>query len=100
MAVIAVLILILLIPTSQDLIHWLMIVGICVRLSKFDFDDSLIMTFPLSPNECFKYFLQSSPTLTYLILLSDSSLVDEGFATYGMIEEGFSVEVEDIVTQL
>ena len=45
-AVITVIILLLILPTSQDLIYWLMLVGICVSKSKFDFDDGVSLAFP------------------------------------------------------
>ena len=45
MEVLIMLVLILLVPTSQDLIHWLMLVGICVIVSKFDFDNGVSLKF-------------------------------------------------------
>ena len=45
-AVLTVLILILLLPTIQELIHWLMLVGIRVSVSKFDVDDGVSLAFP------------------------------------------------------
>ena len=44
--VLTVLILLLLIPMIQELIHWLIIVGIHVIISKSDFGDDVSMALP------------------------------------------------------
>ena len=45
-AVITALILIFPIPTSQDLIHWFMFVGVRIRVSKYDVDYGVSLDFP------------------------------------------------------
>ena len=36
----------LLLPTSQDLIHWFMFVGVRIRVSKYDVDYGVSLDFP------------------------------------------------------
>ena len=45
-AVITALILIFPIPTSQDLIHWLILVSIRINISKYDADYGVSLDFP------------------------------------------------------
>ena len=43
--------LILLLPTSQEIIHWFLLVGVCVQVSKSDVNDGISLNLPESPNE-------------------------------------------------
>ena len=45
-SVINILILILLLPTSQELIHWIILVGIRFSISKYDVDDGVSLDLP------------------------------------------------------
>ena len=45
-AVITVLILILLLPTTQELVHWPIPVGIHISMSEFDIHDGVSLVFP------------------------------------------------------
>ena len=64
-AVLTVLILIFLTPTSQEFIHWIKTVGIHVRVSEFDVDYgvSIVLQYPL--NEYVTSCLQSITPLMY-----------------------------------
>ena len=46
LAVPAVIILVLLLPTSQELIHWIILVGIRFSISKYDVDDGVSLDLP------------------------------------------------------
>ena len=46
MEVLTVIILIYLLPTKQELIHWLVLVGIIISISKSGVDDGVSMDFP------------------------------------------------------
>ena len=76
MAVITVFIIIFLIPTVQELIHWFLPVGICVQVSKLDINYGISLGFPYSLNEYVISCLQSAPPLTYLLLLYAAALVN------------------------
>ena len=44
-SVINVLVLLVLLPMSQELIHWLIIVGIHISIAKYDINDSVSLDF-------------------------------------------------------
>ena len=44
--VLTVLIFVFLVPNIQDLIHWLILVGVNVRVSKYDVDYGVSLSFP------------------------------------------------------
>ena len=46
MAVFTIIILLFLLPTTQELIHWLILVGIRVSITKYDVDYGVSIDFP------------------------------------------------------
>ena len=60
-AVLTVLTLLFLFPTSQELIHWLVLVRIRVSISKSDVDDGVSLAFPRALDENFTSCLQAPP---------------------------------------
>ena len=68
MAVLTVLILLLLIPTRQELIHWLILVGIRVSIYKSDVDDGISLDLPSSSDDNVTSFIQATSPLTYILL--------------------------------
>ena len=92
------LIFILLIPTSQELNNWFILVGFGVRVSKCDVDYGVSLDFPWYPNEEITLCLQYATPLTHLILWSYASLMDEGFVAYTVRGEVSLIKVEELVT--
>ena len=97
-AVLNIIIFILLLPKIQELVHWFILVVVRIHILKpgVGYGDSLYL--PQALDEKIASCLQSAPPLTYIILLSAASLVDEGFSTYVFRGGVLSREVEDIVT--
>ena len=62
------LVLILLLPTSQELIHWPMLVGIRAIIAKSDVDDGVSLYFPSASDEDVTSCLQADSPLTFLLL--------------------------------
>ena len=54
--------------TIHDLIHWFIVVGICVSIVKSNVVDGVSLAFTLGSDEDITYCLQAAPPLTYLIL--------------------------------
>ena len=97
-AVLNIIIFILLLPKIQELVHWFILVVVRIHILKpgVGYGDSLYL--PQALDEKIASCLQSAPPLTYILLLSAASLVDEGFSTYVFRGGVLSREVEDIVT--
>ena len=64
MAVLTVIIIILLLPKVQEIIYWIKLVDIRVRVTEFDVDYDVSLSFPSSPNEYVTSCLHSGTTLT------------------------------------
>ena len=45
-SVLTVLILVLLLPTRQEIIHWFVLVGVCIQVSKSDIDYGVSLDLP------------------------------------------------------
>ena len=66
-AVLTMLILILLLPTVHEIIHWLVLVGVRVRVSKYNVNYGVSMDLPHAPNYNSTSYLQSTSTLTQIL---------------------------------
>ena len=51
MAVVTIIIIILLIPIIQELIHWIILVGIHISIFKLDVDDGVSLALPQATNK-------------------------------------------------
>ena len=51
MAVVTIIIIILLIPIIQELIRWIILVGIHISIFKLDVDDGVSLALPQAPNK-------------------------------------------------
>ena len=61
-------------PLSQDRCHWLIIVGICISVTKFDVNDGLNLSIPLTSDH------NVSPRLFFLVITLSDLLLSAGVA--------------------
>ena len=97
-SVLTMIILLLLLPTSQEFIRRFVLVCVHVSISKYDIDDGASLDLAKSFDENVTSCLKSGPPLTYLLLWSDADPVEEGLAVYAFRGEGLLIEVDEIVT--
>ena len=67
-AALTMLILIFLLSMIQEIVHWIIILGVRISINKYDVDDGISLDFSKAPDENITSCLQSAPPLTCIIL--------------------------------